>query len=274
MLDAVDTALERTRTAIDQARRLKRGLVQKVLAFGIDENRRIRNPEVASDSFKDSLLGRIPLTWEVLPLAKVAEVNRGKFTPRPRNDPRYYGGPHPFIQTGDITKAKGRVLNSFTQTLNDFGAVVSRCFPLGTIAVTIAANIADTAILGIPMFFPDSIVGVVVKKPHNTRFIELCIRKAKGKLEAMAPQSAQKNINLDDLRPLQIPVPKPDEQERIGLAYEVVDNLVKAKEIYLEKLERVKRGLMQDLLTGKVRVKQVNPQVAVWEQLALPFETA
>ena len=103
-----------------------------------------------------------------------------------------------FIQTGDVTSAEGGVLSSYSQSLNKRGVSVSREFPEGSIAITIAANIAGTAILGFPMYFPDSIVGAIVKPPHSTRYIELCIRRAKPRLNARAPQSAQKNINLED----------------------------------------------------------------------------
>jgi type I restriction enzyme S subunit len=84
----------------------------------------------------------------------------------------------------------------------------------------------------------------------------LCIRRAKPKLEAQAPQSAQKNINLDDLRPLLIPVPGPKEQKQIADLYDAADRLVLSEEGRQAKLQRLKRGLMQDLLTGRVRVNR------------------
>jgi type I restriction enzyme S subunit len=105
------------------------------------------------------------------------------------------------------------------------------------------------------MYFPDSIVGAIVKPPNNVRFIELSIRRAKRVLDARAPQSAQKNINLEDLRPLLIPKPDPDEQDRIGLAYDVLANRIESEKDYCDKLKLQKKGLMHDLLTGKVRAK-------------------
>ncbi len=229
ILDAVDVVIEQTRKTIATSEQLKRGLLQTLM--------------------------RSRRGWKQTTLAEVAEVNRGKFTPRPRNDPKYYGGDYPFVQTGNITRSKGRRLTEFSQTLNELGIAVSRGFPFGTIAVTIAANIADTAILGIPMYFPDSIVGVNVIPPHNARFIELCIRVAKPRLEAQAPQSAQKNLSLKYLRRLRLSVPSPEEQERIASVYEAADEVVQKHEASMKKLEELKRGLMQDLLTGRVRVR-------------------
>ena len=79
------------------------------------------------------------------------------------NEPRFYGGDIPFIQTGDVVRANGRI-TEHTQTLNDLGLSISRLFPTGTIIVTIAANIGETAIANYPVAFPDSLVGIT---PHR-----------------------------------------------------------------------------------------------------------
>jgi type I restriction enzyme S subunit len=169
---------------------------------------------------------------------------------------------HLFVQTGDIAERRGRTIHYASQTLNDRGLSVSAKFPAGTIAVTIAANIADTAILGEAMCFPDSVVGVEVRRPNSVRYVELCIRSAKPRLEARAPQSAQKNINLQDLRPLLIPLREPDEQHRIAAVYESCVTRLDAERSQLAKLEVLKQGLMEDLLTGRVRT-DMGEEVAV-----------
>ena len=252
VLSTVDRAIEQTEALIAKQQRIKRGLMHDLLTRGIDEHGNLRSE--STHEFKDSPLGRVSAEWDTLPLGELAAVDRGKFIHRPRNDPRFYGGDFPFVQTGDVTSRTGRVVNSYSQTLNHRGTLVSKSFPAGTIAVTIAANIADTAILGLPMYFPDSVVGAIVKRPHCIRFIELMIRRWKPILERRAPQSAQKNINLETLRPLAIPTPPPEEQERIGALYDSVDTVQEMTESLLRKLCSLKTGLMQDLLTGKVRV--------------------
>jgi len=70
----------------------------------------------------------VDIGWKIAPLADIAVLQRGKFSPRPRTDPRYYGGQHPFIQTGDIESLDGFV-RSYKQTLNDDGLSVSKWFP-------------------------------------------------------------------------------------------------------------------------------------------------
>ena len=255
ILDTIDEAIQKTEALISKLKAMKQGLLHDLLTRGLDKNGRLRDPTAHPEQFKDSPLGRIPKEWESVHLEKLAEVDRGKFTHRPRNDPRFYGGAYPFVQTGDIAEAEGDILKKYSQTLNNRGSAVSREFPENTIAITIAANIADTAILGQPMYFPDSIVGAIVRAPNNVRYIELCIRRAKQILNAHAPQSAQKNINLEDLRPLLIPTPTSEEQNRIGDMYDAYSNRVQSEEQYRNKLKLQKKGLMHDLLTGKVRVQ-------------------
>ena len=105
------------------------------------------------------------------------------------------------------------------------------------------------------MFFPDSIVGVVPRVPHAKRWIELTLRLAQLHLNALAPQSAQKNINLEIVRPLLIPVPTPDEQNRCACVYEGISGQIRLEARVLEKLTSLKSGLA-DLLTGRIRVPE------------------
>lgn len=257
ILSTLDEAIEQTEALIAKMQQVKAGLMHDLFTYGVTPDGRLRpTREQAPELYKESPLGWIPGEWEVKPLEEVADVNRGKFSIRPRNDPRYYGGAYPFIQTGDVSLAQGRVLTGYSQTLNDAGLAVSRLFETGTIMVTIAANIADTCILGIPMCAPDSLVGVQPNRGQNIRFLELCIRRRKTWFEARAPQTAQKNINLEDLRPLPIPTPSIREQEIIAEIYENIEHSLATSEIEVGKLRQQKHGLMHDLLTGRVRVFQ------------------
>jgi len=248
ILGAADEVIHSTQQLTAKLEQTKHGLLHDVLTQGIDVSGHLRKSPCTKGK------GPLPPGWQLYPLEEIADVSRGQFTHRPRNDPAYYGGEYPFIQTGDIARSAGGYINSATQSLNVRGARVSLEFPVGTIAVTIAANIADTAILSVPMYFPDSVVGIQVRPPNNVRYVELCIRAAKPGLEARAPQSAQKNINLQDLRPLMIPVPEPREQERIASEYETYENYARTLRENLTKLRLMRRGLLEDLLTGQARV--------------------
>jgi type I restriction enzyme S subunit len=157
-----------------------------------------------------------PRGWPLHRLDEIAMVNRGKFTPRPRSDPRYYGGPFPFIQTGDLSGCTG-VLRRWHQSLNKAGTEVSRRFPRGTIAMAIAANIGDTVILDFDSYFPDSVVGIEVNSDEaTTEYVETCLRFFQGLLKDAAPETVQKNINLEVLRPLRLPTPPLDAQREFS----------------------------------------------------------
>lgn len=227
VLDAVDREVQTISVRVSKLIAMRRGLI-------------------------DDLMSRDD--WPKARLDSVASVERGKFGHRPRNDPAFLGGPYPFIQTGDVAAAHGGVISEASQSLSAKGAAVSKAFPAGTIAVTIAANIADTALLGVPMYFPDSVVGVVVRPPNGVRFVELMIRVAKPRLEARAPQSAQRNINLQDLRPLVIGLPPPPEQERVADIYDAASAAIHADMCELKKLKWLKQGLVEDLVSGRVRM--------------------
>lgn len=255
VLRLMDEAIAKTEAVIAKLRQVRAGLLHDLLTRGLDPHGQLRDPIAHPEQFQPSPLGQLPKEWSIRRLDELADVDRGKFAHRPRNEPRFYGGQFPFVQTGDIANAAGEVITSFSQTLNEEGAAISRQFPENTIAITIAANIADTAILGRPMFLTDSVVGAIVKSPNSVRYVELCIRRAKARLEARAPQTAQMNINLQDLRPLGIPTPS-DENEQHGIAaiYESHMSTLRLELANLSKLRQLKSGLMTDLLTGRVRV--------------------
>lgn len=254
ILSAVDSALETTRAAIHAAAGVRDALTQTLLERGIGEDGRVRSLKDAPDEFVTTQIGLLPREWNVVPLSEIANVERGRFSPRPRNDPRYYNGPFPFIQTGQVAQAKGRVITTFTQTLNALGKAVSREFPTGTVMLTIAANIGETAILGRPMCAPDSLVGIMAKGKNVPRYMELCLRRLKPRLLALAPRSAQANINLTFLKPLRIPLPEPPEQNRIASVIDSADARVQAIEARFAALQTLRSSLMHDLLAGRVRV--------------------
>ncbi len=154
----------------------------------------------------------LPKGWAWRPLPSLGELARGKSRHRPRNYPALYGGPYPFIQTGDIRAARGR-LSTFHQTYSEAGLAQSRLWARDTLCITIAANIAETAILNIGACFPDSVVGFqAMRGLCLPEYVEYFFRTAKEDLAAFAPATAQKNINLETLEAVLIPTPGLPEQ--------------------------------------------------------------
>lgn len=144
-------------------------------------------------------------------------MQRGRFGHRPRNDPRYYNGIYPFIQTGNIVKAsESNEKIEYSQTLNELGLFTSRLFNEKVLVITIAANIGYTAILDYPACFPDSLIALTLKDNDLTlEYLNIYIRIIRQYIENLAPQAAQKNINLKQLGKLPIIVPNKDVQKEI-----------------------------------------------------------
>jgi len=244
ILSTVDEAIEKVGQAIERTQRLKRGLMQELLTKGIGHK-----------EFKDTEIGRIPKEWEVVRLEDVADLERGRFAHRPRNDPKFYGGNVPFIQTGDISEANG-VIRKYSQTLNEEGLKISKLFKRGIIVISIAGNIGDVGILSFDACFPDSVIGINPDSEKVDRFfLMFLLQQFKDRLNAVAPRSTQKNVNLEILSPFKLPLPPLPEQKKIAEVLSAVDQRLELLRKRKERLERVKRGLMEDLLTGKRRVK-------------------
>ena len=162
-----------------------------------------------------SELPELPEGWCWASMPQLGELSRGKSKHRPRNDPRLLGGPYPFIQTGDV-RHSGGFITEHSSTYSEFGLAQSRLWPSGTLCITIAANIAETGILSYDACFPDSVVGFLpAEEPTLVRFTELFFRTAKQELERYAPATAQKNINLEVLSAISVPLPPLAEQSRI-----------------------------------------------------------
>lgn len=170
--------------------------------------------------------------YPVRKLSDIITMTRGRFGHRPRNDPRFYDGEYPFIQTGDIVRANqtnGKI--TYSQTLNELGLKTSRLFDKPTVVITIAANIGDTAILDYPACFPDSLIGMQPKDSSiMLEYINLYFKFIKNYLNDLAPQSAQKNINYQQLSPVPIVVPPLDIQKKAVETYEKALSLKAEKE--------------------------------------------
>ncbi len=167
---------------------------------------------------------QLPSGWEWTRFSQVGRFGRGKSKHRPRNDlVLYREGTYPFVQTGDVAQAN-RVVRTFNQRYNDVGLGQSRLWPAGTLCITIAANIAKGAILGFDACFPDSVVGLEPTQAiGDTRYFLFFLETARQDLEAFAPATAQKNINLGILEQVLIPLPPLAEIRRI---VERVDELM------------------------------------------------
>jgi type I restriction enzyme, S subunit len=208
----------------------------------------------------------LPEGWRIVELGKLSKVERGRFSHRPRNAPQFYGGTMPFVQTGDVSNSGGYV-RKFSQTLNELGCSISKVFPKGTLLMTIAANIGDCGILEFESACPDSLIAITPQSQLDTRFLNYFLQTQKSRIHYLAPQGAQKNINVNFLDQIPILVPPLKEQHRIAEIIWTWDAAIEQTEkLIVTKVNR-KRGLMQQLLTGKKRFQEFAGQE--WKQVHL-----
>lgn len=188
-------------------------LIESLVENGIRTFRIISREilKVVSQRNNEKLDGK----WEIKRLEDIATVERGKFTPRPRNNPIYYGGEYPFVQTGDVKEAFV-FLRKHSQTLNNKGLAVSKIFPRDTILITIAANIGEVALTTYDVACTDSVVAIQPKEEIEPMWLMFYMMNLQMYLDSIATESAQKNINLQVLRPLKIAVPPYYEQKELS----------------------------------------------------------
>jgi len=160
-------------------------------------------------------LGQVPEHWEEKRIKDITILERGKFTHRPRNDPQMYDGGYPFIQTGDVARAK-KYITEYKQTLSNKGILVSKKFKQGTLLMTIAANIGDVAIVSFDTYFPDSIVGFIPLKNINYLYLFYLFSATRAELNKIKITSTQDNLNLERLNSLSRFIPPLPEQKAIA----------------------------------------------------------
>lgn len=182
------------------------------------EKGEIKKPRHFADITPEEIPYEIPKSWNWVRLGQVGFFERGKSKHRPRNDKcLFIDGIYPFVQTGDVSKAKhtNNQITTCSDYYNEFGLQQSRLWPKGSLCVTIAANIAETGFLAMEACVPDSVIVFLALNEVLSKLVKVFIDVAKEDLENYAPSTAQKNINLGIINELVFPLPPLPEQRRI-----------------------------------------------------------
>ncbi len=184
--------------------------------------------------------------WKLLKLDQLGFVGRGRSRHRPRDAAFLYGGPYPFFQTGDIKAANLR-LTEHSQTYSEAGLAQSRLWKPGTLCITIAANIAETAILGIEACFPDSVVGFIADpEKSETTFVKYYIDMIKLQMQGVSRGTTQDNLSLDKLLAFDFRVPPLPAQRRIAGVLSAYDDLIENSRRRIRILETMARALYRE----------------------------
>lgn len=186
--------------------------------------------------------------WEVqtYKLDQLGTVSRGKSRHRPRNDQSLYGGKYPFIQTGDV-KSANFYITKYSQTYNEKGLSQSKLWNKGTLCITIAANIAETAILGIDACFPDSIVGFIpFENKSDVRYIKYCFDIYQKEMQAMSLGATQDNFSVEKMLKVKFIVPPLQNQQKIADILSTYDDLIENNNRRIELLEKAAENLYKE----------------------------
>lgn len=171
-------------------------------------------------------------------ISELGKIGRGRSRHRPRNDEVLYNGNYPFIQTGDVKKAN-LYITKHKATYNDVGLEQSKLWDKDTLCITIAANIADTALLKYPACFPDSIIGF---EPYldksDVRFIKYYFDIYKKHMESISMGATQNNLSIAKLESLTFKVPSLKVQEKIANVLSTYDKLIENNNRRIEFLEK------------------------------------
>lgn len=184
------------------------------------------------------------VAWQNMKLADLGTFQRGKSRHRPRNDPKLFkNGSYPLVQTGDV-KAASLYIRSHEACYNDFGLAQSSLWPENTLCITIAANIAETALLGYPMCFPDSVVGFNANPLKTSEvfmhYVFTYIRKA---IQDSASGSIQDNINVDYLTGLKFKIPNKVYQDKVVAVLSTIDKKIELNNRINAELEAMAKTL-------------------------------
>lgn len=246
----IDEIIEKQQAIIEKLKEYKLSIITETVTKGLNSDVEMKDSGI-------EWIGTIPKDWNLMKLKYATEIMRGKFNHRPRNDPDFYDGIYPFVQTGDVARAN-KYIKTYSQTLNEKGYGVSKKFPKGCICMTIAANVGDVAILKFDACFPDSVVGFnpTENTYRNYLYYTLCAMKKQFMRRAII--STQMNLNIEIIKEEFIPVAGYDEQIEISKYLDekcvLIDITIEERKSVIDKLQEYKKSLIYEVVTGKKEV--------------------
>jgi type I restriction enzyme, S subunit len=242
ILETVDNAIEKTEKIIEKYKRIKQGLMQDLLTKGIDEKGNIRSEK--THKFKHSPLGRIPEEWEVVRLGEVVEIYDNKRIPLSEEERANRKGIYPYCgANGIIDHIDNYIFEGDYLLLAEDGGFFGR--------------FENSAYLMSGKFWVNNHAHVLKAREGVSVNGFILAWLIFDDISRYISGTTRQKLNQSVMRNILIPLPPLPEQKRIAEILSQIDQAIEKEEKYKEKLERLKKGLMEDLLTGKVRVNKL-----------------
>lgn len=242
ILTSVDEVIENAQKQIDKLQDLKKATMNELLTKGIGHT-----------EFKDSELGRIPKSWEIIDISSVTKVIDCKHA-----TPKYFEEGYPVVKPGNIQEGKINLSGCSLTDKEGFDNLNENHKPvIGDIVYSRNQTYGIGAYVDRRMDFcigqDVCIIHPTLIDPLYTYYV-VNSPTVKNQVEALSAGSTFKRINLGAIRKLLLPLPPKEEQKKIASLASSVDQQIKTHKEKKEGLLNLKKSLMQDLLTGKVRV--------------------
>ena len=206
--------------------------------------------------------------WKEVELEELGTIGRGKSRHRPRNADFLYGNEYPFVQTADVKAAEYKI-TSYSQMYSEAGLTQSKLWPINTLCITIAANIADSSILGIEACFPDSVLGFISDPlKSDVKFVKYLFDMLQIRIKQISQGAAQDNLSLEKIRTLRFTVPNVETQRKIATILSGYDDLI---ENNLKRIKILEEMAQQTYEEWFVRMRFPGYETAVMnEETGLP----
>lgn len=255
ILSTLDKTIESTQKLIDKEKNIKKGLMNDLLTNGIDQNGKIRTPQ--THEYKESELGMIPDEWEIKKIENIADIFGGGTPDRSNND-FWENGAIFWATPTDMTAIyNSNYIEDTKEKITEKGLSGSsaKLLPLGSILLTSRATIGERKISKIPVCTNQGFTSLV-PKGDNGMFIYYLLDKYISYMYSRAYGTTFSEISRTEVKNMSIALPETlDEQKQIAKILTIQDKKIETEEQNLTKLKELKKGLMSDLLSGKVRVK-------------------
>ena len=248
ILSNVDFLIQQTQKIIGQTQRLRKGLMQRLLTKGIGHTKFKKVKWYYGKEIE------IPEGWQIRRLNQMSTDFISGGTPSTLN-PDYWNGKIPWMRSAWI---KGRYVNSGEKYITEDGMndTAANLVPKGSLLVATRVSLGNITINNIDMAISQDLTGVVIdKSTADKEFLYWALLQFSNITKGFGQGTAILGILREDLEHLKVALPPLSEQQKIASILSNVDSLIQVQQKHKSKLENHKKGLMQILLTGRIRVK-------------------